>query len=459
MAEGCLFQWRPGAARVLIMLTDAASHEDDSVTQWTMQNLLAQRLIPNDIIVFPIFNTNDSRQLEQYLPIAQETNPQGTYFDIYDNFNNIISQISNFIGNIYTIHYTSTTLASSPLARIVHLHVSSGNQNAEDYCYYLPGMSPVITRSDQTIAYDTASQPDNTAKLIGAYISDIVPPFTQNATLYWRHSGETPYQSQLMTEVESGYYTTTIPSAQMTGAGIEYYLNASDGQTTNTIPSCSSAEFPFSFAIAPNAPAVINITSQTYNSVTGLTVAVTATSAQNLSLKLFYRPIGALVYEYIDMMHTGGNNYTANISQVLSDFGMQFFLKATSSQNVITYKGMYDNPYLVLSSVYQNTSNSNKPSIISDLQCQPNPFSNTLATRSQAKISFDLNEPTLLKTSIYNIKGELVKTIADKIFNKGSHSLWWDMKDSFGNPVGSGLYFYMLETAKQKLAGKLIYLK
>lgn len=460
MAEGSLFNWRPGAARVLIMLTDATTHQNDSVTTWTIPNLLAQRLLPNDIIVFPIFDTDLSAQLQQYQPIALETNPEGTYYDIYDNFNAIISQIGTFIGNIYTIHYVTTTPADNPVTSIVRVTATRGTDSAEDYCYYLQGMSPTLSRPDMIIGYDTAAQPANVARTITVYAMDVVPPGVQTVWLYWRHSGQTTFTQTVMSMLEPGYYSASISATQMTNGGIEYYFGATDGQSTNTLPSANPTEFPYSFAVTTSAPAVMAITSQSYNSTSSLTVNVTASSAQTLSLKLYYRPMGSLVYDFVTMTHGTGNAYTGHVTQFMSDFGMQYFVKATAANGLITYKGFYDEPYLIRvnQTLSQDIAETLHAASITDLKCMPNPVS-AATSGTLAQISFRLTKAAELKTSVYNVKGERIRTIVSKDFGKGTHSLWWDLSDDRGAQVGSGLYLYVVETADQKLAGKLLILK
>ncbi|MCK4695043.1 MAG: hypothetical protein KAT74_04745, partial [Candidatus Cloacimonetes bacterium] len=46
--------------------------------------------------------------------------------------------------------------------------------------------------------------------------------------------------------------------------------------------------------------------------------------------------------------------------------------------------------------------------------------------------------------TVYNIKGQRVRSLANNVFIKGNHSVIWDGDDEFGNSVGSGLYFYKL---------------
>jgi hypothetical protein len=51
--------------------------------------------------------------------------------------------------------------------------------------------------------------------------------------------------------------------------------------------------------------------------------------------------------------------------------------------------------------------------------------------------TFDVNQTKRLLFIVYNIKGQLVKTLAGGFMNKGKHSIIWEGKDTFA--VGAGL--------------------
>ncbi|KAA3600380.1 MAG: T9SS C-terminal target domain-containing protein [Calditrichaeota bacterium] len=80
------------------------------------------------------------------------------------------------------------------------------------------------------------------------------------------------------------------------------------------------------------------------------------------------------------------------------------------------------------------------PEKIELLQNYPNPFN------PSTKIDFTLQESQNISLNIFNVKGQLVKTLFSGFSEKGLKSLTWDSKDSFGNLVSSGTYFYKLET-------------
>ncbi len=78
-------------------------------------------------------------------------------------------------------------------------------------------------------------------------------------------------------------------------------------------------------------------------------------------------------------------------------------------------------------------------------QNYPNPFINS------TKISFTLAmNPDIIgkqtRIRIYNIKGQLVKTLVNEKLNAGKHSVIWNGRDDNGKEVGTGIYFYKIST-------------
>jgi len=65
----------------------------------------------------------------------------------------------------------------------------------------------------------------------------------------------------------------------------------------------------------------------------------------------------------------------------------------------------------------------------------PNPFN------PSTTILFDLPASGVATLKIYNIRGELVRTLAHIFMNAGSHAIQWDGKDDMGISLSSGVYF------------------
>ena len=89
-----------------------------------------------------------------------------------------------------------------------------------------------------------------------------------------------------------------------------------------------------------------------------------------------------------------------------------------------------------------NATSSN-PESITDPICNminnfPNPFN------PSTTISFSLQNDANIDITIFNLKGQIIKTLAHENFSKGSHSLFWNGKDNSETPVSSGIYFYKL---------------
>lgn len=87
-------------------------------------------------------------------------------------------------------------------------------------------------------------------------------------------------------------------------------------------------------------------------------------------------------------------------------------------------------------------------------QNYPNPF-NPMTT-----ISYSLPINRAVSIKVYNIKGQVVRTLVDnKLTSAGSHTVDWNGKNDFGKQVASGVYFYSLEWAGMNVTKRLILLK
>jgi flagellar hook assembly protein FlgD len=76
-----------------------------------------------------------------------------------------------------------------------------------------------------------------------------------------------------------------------------------------------------------------------------------------------------------------------------------------------------------------------------------------------AKLAFSLKNPAPVKLSIYNLKGQKVKTLSAEEKQAGFHELSWDGNDDYGRPVSNGCYIVRLQSGKQSVNRKLVYLK
>ena len=83
----------------------------------------------------------------------------------------------------------------------------------------------------------------------------------------------------------------------------------------------------------------------------------------------------------------------------------------------------------------------------------PNPFNPTTT------ISFSLPNEQNIELTVFNIKGQKVKTLYSGTADKGNHTMIWEGKDMNDKSVSSGLYFYKLKTNNNVLTRKMIMIK
>ena len=83
----------------------------------------------------------------------------------------------------------------------------------------------------------------------------------------------------------------------------------------------------------------------------------------------------------------------------------------------------------------------------------PNPFN------PKTTISYSLAKPGKVTLSIYNTKGQLVKTLVSNNKAAGQYKVVWDGSNNAGKPVSSGLYFTRIETPNYTHTRKMMMLK
>jgi len=133
------------------------------------------------------------------------------------------------------------------------------------------------------------------------------------------------------------------------------------------------------------------------------------------------------------------------------------FIALTKSDSTTLFIEQIDDVYFAYSLTF---TASNSDDVIHDnvyaykICNYPNPF-NPITT-----ISFSIQETRKIDLSIYNIKGQKIKTLAQNEFTKGSHSIIWYGVDESDKLVSSGIYFYKLNVnGKTKAVKKCLLLK
>ncbi len=342
------FSFRPGAQKIFILITDETPTGNDNVGNYS-QNEAISILQTNSITTFALIELSDAHAISDYGSIAEQTN--GKYFDIYSPFDEILDYISSQVANTYLVKYKSPNPIFDGILRNVEVIVSYG-ANA-DTCRgsYVPGSTPIIQRTQATIDLHNRAWAAGTEFTIEAEIIDNVAPYVQSATLYYRTTGTTSYSSTIMSLYSGNTYQGTIPGSSVQTPGVDYYITATDGQSTASDPSVDPTNNPYQIAILPNVAPEITHTPITA-STSGMTIEIVAQIVDNTNslatAELYYRKTGQLIYQEMDMNNTGGNNYAARIpSNYVTAEGVDYYIFAEDDFGVGSYHGTRDEPHRI----------------------------------------------------------------------------------------------------------------
>jgi hypothetical protein len=86
-------------------------------------------------------------------------------------------------------------------------------------------------------------------------------------------------------------------------------------------------------------------------------------------------------------------------------------------------------------------------------QNYPNPFN------PSTTITFRLNGRAHARLFIYDVNGQRVRTLVDGDLPAGAHTVAWDGTDARGGRVGSGVYYYRLDTGSDAATKQMVLLK
>lgn len=143
---------------------------------------------------------------------------------------------------------------------------------------------------------------------------------------------------------------------------------------------------------------------------------------------------GIAYYYYITSYNNGANN-TAGIANPTGSLESNMFY--TRSDCALYLKGQ--------------SAIENNPNIADEFKLEqnyPNPF-NPVTT-----IKYSISENSFVRLSIYNAKGEEIKSLVNQQQGNGTYQVHWDASD-----FSSGIYFYKIVTSHHSQTKKMLLLK
>ncbi len=107
-----------------------------------------------------------------------------------------------------------------------------------------------------------------------------------------------------------------------------------------------------------------------------------------------------------------------------------------------------------------STSDLEIPKPISKIRVYPNPVNLSDNYRgTNTTILFNLPESGNVELSIFNIKGQIVKTLLNKNLSKGENKIHWNGLNNLNSPVPNGIYFVNLKYENVSHTQKILVIK
>jgi hypothetical protein len=81
---------------------------------------------------------------------------------------------------------------------------------------------------------------------------------------------------------------------------------------------------------------------------------------------------------------------------------------------------------------------------------QPNPFT------QETQFEFILGERQHVDLSVYDVRGQLVTTLASGVFPQGHHTVAWSGDGTSGEPVAQGIYFVTMKAGSGRTTHRVV---
>lgn len=180
----------------------------------------------------------------------------------------------------------------------------------------------------------------------------------------------------------------------------------------------------------------------------------------------------ARLYSYLFLQDSNGSSW--NLYRQYGYVPLNYVIDNDANQTVRFWMEGFNEPTIryyieqALGVEEDETGSRQRATSTSLLQNYPNPFSHTTTIPyslpgrrgdTETRRGGEVSTYQLINLSVYDLSGRLVATLVDGPEEAGSHTVRWDGRDSSGNQVGSGIYFYQLTTGDYSACRRLAVLR
>ena len=290
--------------------------------------------------------------------IARRTS--GLYYSApsISNIQNVYLSFFKSVSRLYEIAYRTPLDQFDGSSRKISLGIKGYHLKQQTSLKeYTVVSAPEISRHASMLKYDQPGFQQTFAKPIDirALVKTDAPPNQLRVTLFYRSIASKKSFSQIQMQQQENVFYATIPSANVSDPGIEYYLLAFDGKLTATSPK-KGAIFgqTYQIAVDPNfAPVIEHVPSKLIEPKRGFKIVAEVTDQTKSvdTVKLFYRKAGIFHYTSLEMFLEVPHQYSAVIPLAeITTKGVQYYISAWDDSGVRSDSGSADKPYLIKAS-------------------------------------------------------------------------------------------------------------
>jgi hypothetical protein len=142
-----------------------------------------------------------------------------------------------------------------------------------------------------------------------------------------------------------------------------------------------------------------------------------------------------------------------NDLSLLADETIQLRIGLHSNDDIPDGYGIMIDDITLADSTYTQADNNIIPISMPTMRNYPNPFN------PETTISLNIIKEDHYTLTIYNSKGQLVKTLLNDYLNKGMKNVFWNGLDFRDKKVSSGIYLYKLGNGKISIVNKMLLMK
>lgn len=157
----------------------------------------------------------------------------------------------------------------------------------------------------------------------------------------------------------------------------------------------------------------------------------------------FFDSLQGLVHSGLTFIQTndGGATWEKVPWKFFYEFAEQLAVNGKGDVFAVAAGSLFKYPNFFSPLAKQTTDTINKNNLA--FQISPNPFN------SQIKIQMNLTEPKKIDLKIYNLQGQLIKTLFTGSLTTGNHTFHWDATNNQGVKLSSGMYFLTISVDEQ----------